>query len=232
MATAAPKTSDFRVKTSARSLGFNTVQKVGRILALPMFAMGLMVITAGLIVGIVRASDISDAASGAAGGFGGAGALDAAALADAEDIEALRQVQQGLIFAGLASLLAGISFAIARILGQFRDGGGNIQEAAKRTVVTLKRPWTAWGFLMLMMMGMMTVLVAAALHFIYAGDVEATAASLTESADRFAVLAGVERLGIGMLLAGIALGLGTIPFVLRFQAMRVRELPEEAPRGT
>lgn len=208
MASAAIKRTQFRVKTSDRSLGFDSIQKLGRALALPMFLMGLMGIAAGLGLGIARASEISD---------GGA----------ADTIETLRHVQQGATFIGLALLLAGISFAIARILGRFRADGGYVQESAGRRVLTLERPLTAWAFLGLMMMGMMVVLAAAVIHFIFAADVESTRASLAESADRFAVLAGVERLGIGMYLASIALGLATIIQVLRFQARRVRQLPKE-----
>ena len=40
-------------------------------------------------------------------------------------------------------------------------------------------------------------------------------------------LEGARRFGVATYLLGIAFGLGTIVTVLRFQAVRIRELPEE-----
>jgi hypothetical protein len=93
----------------------------------------------------------------------------------------------------------------------------------------LKRPLTAWAFLGLMMMGMMTVLASAVLHVVWGFDVHshATATQLALSAKRYTALAGAERLGIGMYLTAIAFGLASIIHVLRFQAKRIRELPGE-----
>jgi hypothetical protein len=182
-------------------------------MVVPSFAMGLMGILAGLGLGIAGGVHIHDHTYAAA------------------NIEKLRQLAQGFTIGGLAFVLAGISFAIARILGVFRKGGGDVQQAARRTVQVLKRPLTAWVFLGLMMMGMMTVLAAGTLHVIYGFDVHTTATSLTLSAKRFTALAGVERLGIGMYLTAIAFGLATIIHVLRFQAKRIRELPGEPARA-
>jgi hypothetical protein len=145
----------------------------------------------------------------------------------AANVEKLHQLAHGLTIGGLGFVLAGIAFAIARILGAFRKGGGDVQEAARRTVQVLKRPLTAYAFLGLMTMAMMAVLAAAALHIIWAIDVHNTAASLHLSAQRFTALAGVERLGIGAFLTAITFGLATIIHVLRFQTKRIRELPGE-----
>jgi hypothetical protein len=183
------------------------------VVVLPAFAMGLMGIAGGLAIAIVRGAHIHDQTYTAA------------------NLETLRQISQGVIFGGLAFVLAGISFAIARILGAFRKGGADVQEAAGRVVQVLKRPVTAWVFLGVMMMAMMTVLAAAALHVIWGTDVHGTLASLNLSEKRYTALIGVERLGIGMYLTAIAFGLASIVHVLRFQARRVRELPGEARRG-
>jgi hypothetical protein len=182
-------------------------------MVLPSFAMALMGIVGALGIAIVAGVHVHD------GGWSIA------------NIEKLRQIGQGVLQAGLAFVFAGITFAIARILGQFRKGGGDIQEAAGRPVETLHRPWTSWVSLGAMMMAMMTVLAAATLHIIYGFDVHNTAASLTLSAKRFAALAGVERLGIGIYLTAIAFGLASIIHVLRFQATRIRELPGEPVRA-
>ena len=45
------------------------------------------------------------------------------------------------------------------------------------------------------------------------------------------MLDGVRRVGIAMYLISFLLGLGTIIDVLRFQAIRIRELPGEPARS-
>jgi hypothetical protein len=204
---------EFDIQVSARSPGYNRVQQVARYLVLPSFAMGLMGIAAGLGLGIAGGVHVHDHTYTAA------------------NIEKLHQLSQGFLMGGLAFVLAGVTFAIARILGAFRKGGGDVQQAARRSVQVLKRPVTAWAFLGLMMMAMMTVLAAGALHVIWGFDVHNTAASLQLSGKRLTALAGVERLGIGMYLTAIAFGLATIIHVLRFQAKRIRELPGEPARA-
>jgi len=42
------------------------------------------------------------------------------------------------------------------------------------------------------------------------------------------VLEGFRRFGVGLYLLGIALGLGTIIHLLRFQSIRIRQLPDNA----
>lgn len=201
---------EFDVQRSAVSPGYNTVQKVARVMVLPSLAMGVMGIAGGLGIAIARAAEITGDGAGAT-------------------IAQVQHVGQGVLFIGLAFLFAAISFAIARILGAFRKGGGDIQHAAGRTVEVLKRPLTAWAFLALMMMAMMTLLTTSVLHFVYAADIAGTTGSLAQAAERFTALAGVERLGLGMYLVAIAFGLATIIHVLRYQTRRVRQLADEEP---
>lgn len=201
---------EFAVERSAVSPGYNRVQRVARLMVLPSLAMGVMAIAGGLGVGIARATQITDDAS-------------AATIAE------LAHIQQGVLFIGLAFLFAAISFAIARILGALRKGGGDIQQAAARSVEVLKRPLSAWVFLALMMMAMMTVLATSVLHLAFAADITAGAASLAEADDRLTALAGLERLGLGMYLTAIAFGLAAIVHVLRYQSRRVRELAAQPP---
>lgn len=212
-ATAAAVRRDFNVETSSRSLGYNLPQQLGRLLALPMLAMALMAFPAALVVGIVRSAKIHNQS------------------ATPDVLAQLQHVQAGLMFIGFAAVFAGISFAIARILGQFRKGGGDVQEAAGRTVQTLKMPITAKAFLAVMMMAMMTILTAVVLHFVFATQIDNNPHSLLVSDDRMVVLEGVRRIGTALYLGAIVLGLGTIIHVLRFQAVRVRELPGEAARS-
>ena len=198
----------YPVDVSQRSLGYNLPQQAGVRLWLPMLAMALMAFVAGTVLGIVRADEISGAGS-------------------AETIERLRHLQAGVMFLGFASVFAAVSFAIARILGQFRKGGGELQEAAGGRVVTLKMPLTAKVFLGSMMMAMMTLLAAVVLHFVFAADLTGSVASLELSEQRFIVLEGVRRVGVAGFLVAITLGLATIAQVLRFQTARIRELPTE-----
>ncbi len=198
----------YPVDVSQRSLGYNLPQQAGVRLWLPMLAMALMAFVAGTILGIVRADEISGGGS-------------------AETIERLRHVQAGVMFLGFASVFAAVSFAIARILGQFRKGGGELQEAAGGRVVTLKMPLTAKVFLGSMMMAMMTLLAAVVLHFVFAADLTGSVASLELSEQRFIVLEGVRRVGVAGFLVAITLGLAAIAQVLRFQTARIRELPTE-----
>ena len=127
---------------------------------------------------------------------------------------------------GFLGVFSAISFAIARILGRFRKGGGDVQEATGSKVQTLKMPKTAKVFILSMMVGMMLILLAVVLHFVAAGS---TSDWGPESSDRWStVLESFRRTGVAMYLFGIALDLGTIIHVLRFQATRVRELPDRS----
>jgi hypothetical protein len=205
--------ASFNTVASTRSLGRNMPQRIGRVLWAPMLAMALMAFAVGFVLAAIRANEIADA--------GGA-----------DTIAQLEHVSTGFMFLGFAAVFAAISFAIARILGEFRAGGGEVQEATGRTVQTLKMPVTAKAFIVLMAMAMMTLVTAVILHFIFAADIEATAASLEDAEQRFVVLAGVRRIAVGVYLFAILLGLATIVQVLRFQSIRIRELPREQRTGS
>ncbi len=135
-------------------------------------------------------------------------------------------------FIGFMGILSAITFAIARILGAFRDGGGSVQESTGRRVLTLVMPYTARAMLALMMMGMMMLLFAIVTHFVLAavvGDAvldgdTATVQSVTSWATW---LEGVRRIGIAVYLLSISLGLTTIVTVIRLQSRRIRELADE-----
>lgn len=198
----------FDVEVTRRSQGYNLPQRAGRILWLPMLAIALIAFPVALVLGIVRADEISGGGS-------------------AETIETLRHVQAGAMFIGFASVFAAISFAIARILGQFRKGGGDLQEAAGARVETLKMPVTAKVFIGLMMMAMMTLIAAVVLHFVFAADVTGSVASLELSGERFTVLEAVRRIGVATYLVAITFGLASIAQVLRFQTSRIHELAAE-----
>lgn len=197
----------FRYKVSDRSLGYNLPQQMGRRLWAPMFAMALLAWVVGFGLAIARAAIVADF-----------GVADAGAQRLAHLIPAFQ-------FIGFMAVFSAVSFAIARILGEFRKGGGEVQEGAGTRVETLEMPKTVRVFMLTMAMGMMTILTAVVLHFVAAANVGTWT---SETLGRWAeVLEGFRRLGVALYLFGIVFGLGTIITVLRFQAGRIRELAAE-----
>ena len=144
---------EFKAQVSRRNLGMNLPQQLGRRLWLPMFLMGLMAFPAAFILAAIRGSLI-------AGG--------AATTSDASTIAVRGQLVPAVQFIGFMGILSAITFAIARILGAFREGGGSVQESTGRRVLTLVMPYTARAMLALMMMVMMLLLFTIVTHFVLA----------------------------------------------------------------
>lgn len=191
---------------SDSGLGYSLPHKMGDRLWGPMFVMALMAFPIALVLAFVRASEVSSVATSE----------------DVETIARLGHLVAAFGFIGFAAVFAAISFAVARILGRFRKGGGEVQEVVGGEVHTLRMPLTARIFMAFMAMGMMTIIVAVILHFVAAAAVGSWA---LESVARWAeVLEGVRRLGVGLYLFGITFGLGTIITVVRFQTSRIGHL--------
>jgi len=201
---------ELELEVSPRAPRANLPQRAGKLLWAPMLAMALMAFPVALLLGFVRSAAVGEG-------------TDPAAIA------ALGHLGPAFMFIGFASVFAAISFAIARILGVFRVGGGQVQEIAGRSVKTLKMPLTAKVFLGLMMVAMMAILLPVIAHIaiglaILGGNADA----LADSETWFAWLEGVRRIGTATFLLAIAFGLATIIEVLRFGASRLLELPAEA----
>lgn len=194
----------FATKTTAESPGYNLPQKMGRALWAPMWLMALMAFASGIVLAFVRADIVA--------GFGG---TDVGA-------QRLSHLVPAFMFVGFLAVFAAVSFAIARILGAFRKGGGDVQEAAGASVETLKMPATARVFMAMMMMGMMLIGSMVVLHFVAAANAGTWTEASLEAWARS--LEGFRRLGVAMYLFGITFGLGTIITVLRFQAGRIRQI--------
>ncbi len=201
------KSTDFKVEVTEKGPGYNAAQRMGRKLWAPMWLMAIMAFPIAFIVGAIRANEIASGGSEAT-------------------VSSLLHVQAGIMFIGFAAVFAAISFAIARILGAFRKGGGEVQESLGADVVTLRMPPTALVFMMGMVVAMLTILVASIIHFVWAGAVAGGSVTLVESEEAFIVLEAVRRLGVALYLVAITFGLATITKVLRFQAIRVRELAQ------
>ena len=201
------KSTDFKVEVNDKSPGYNAPQKMGRRLWAPMWVMAIMAFPIAFIIGAVRANQLATGGSEAT-------------------ISSLHHVQAGIMFIGFASVFAAISFAIARILGSFRKGGGEMQETLGADVVTPKMPPTARLFMMGMVVAMLTILVASIVHFVWASSVAGGAVTGVASEEAFVILEAVRRIGVALYLVAITFGLATITKVLRFQSIRVRELAQ------
>jgi len=204
--------SDFNVEISARALGPNVPQRIGRILWAPMLVMAVMAFPIGLAVGVIRSNLV-------------------AMNGDAAMIAALGHLGPAAMFVGFAAVFAAISFAIARILGVLRQGGGEVQEAAGRAIQTLRMPRTGWAFIGLMAMAMMVILAGVVGNAIVGAAILGGDAGALGQSEGLAIwFEGIRRIGVAMYLVAIGLGLATIIEALRFQAIRLRELPAEATR--
>lgn len=135
------------------------------------------------------------------------------------------------MFLGFSTVFAAITFAIARILGELRAGGGVVQEAAGRRVLTLRMPLTARLFILLMALAQMALLFAVVAHVVVGANVLAGATAVAAADSAAEWIEAVRRIGAGTYLVSISLGLATIFTVLGFQAVRLRELPSEPRRG-
>lgn len=197
--------SDFVVEVTSKGPGYNKPQKMGRKLWAPMWAMAIMAFPVALILGIVRADAIASGQSDST-------------------IAALGHTTTGVMFIGFTAVFAATSFAIARILGEFRKGGGEVQELVTPEVRTLKMPGVAKIFILGMALGMMTLLVASIIHLVVAGQVATGSISLNRGETAAINLEAVRRLGVAVYLVAITFGLATIIRVLRFQAIRLREI--------
>lgn len=200
----------------------NLAQTLGDYLWAPMTLMGIMLVATAFALGIAR-SQLSVDLSG-----------QFTALRKA-NFETLGQLLPGFMFLGYGLIFAGISFAIARILGVFRVGGGLVQDAVGSGTKTMVMPPIAWLFLGTMMMALMvlvftfagSIYAAVQAHeaWITATGPNAPDAHLLGRSDTWATwLDGLRRLGVGMYLASFAAGLITITKAIRFQTLRIKEL--------
>lgn len=197
-------TYDFDTQTSTKALDVNVPQKAGRALWAPAFAMSLLGFAGGMILAIVKATAIADG--------------------DAVLAASLNNYGIAAMFFGFTMVFTGISFAIARILGEFRVGGGQTQEAAGSEVKTLKMPATAKAFIGLMAMAMMILMAAVIGHVVVGVQINAETLSLVDAEQWDIWLEAARRFAVQLYLFSIALGLATIIYVIRYQSIRIREI--------
>jgi hypothetical protein len=194
----------FHTVGSEHSLGENLPQRLGGRLWLPMFVLALMGWTVGMVLAITEA---------------------ATDHTEAGTLQDLSHLVPGFMFIGFLGVFSAITFAVARILCAFRQGGGDVQEMSGAEVQTLQMPGTAKLMLALMAMGMMVMGAGIVTNFIAAGSFDGVnPTDITDSAVWAAAASGLRRMGVALYLTGIAFGLSTIIEVLRFQSIRIREV--------
>jgi hypothetical protein len=199
--------NDFTTETTTKAPDKILPQKAGTKLWKPMFVMALMGFAVGMILAIVRSNLISSGD-------------------DPLQVAALGQYIPAAMFFGFAAVFAAISFAIAKILGEFRVGGGSVQEAVGGDVKTLKMPSTAKAFIILMAMAMMIILAAVVLHVVAGVNIGAGSWSEVQVEQWTIWLEAARRFGTILYLFAIMLGLVTIAKVIRYQTFRIRQVAD------
>ncbi|MGE4032384.1 MAG: hypothetical protein AB7I08_19375 [Thermoleophilia bacterium] len=164
----------------------------------PMLAMGIMAVGAAVAAGVAEA--LSD---------------DAATVAE------IAAWKPGVAFLGIGFLLSAITFLLAGILGELRDGGTRVQEALGVSPLILRRPWTGYAFPVAMMMGLMVLVAAAVIGVVQAGEVTSDPAL---AADIGAWVSPLRFAGVALVFTGIALALLTVVKAIGFQSDRLGEI--------
>ena len=214
------------------------MQKMAGMMWAPMLLMGLMIVFASLGLSVVKASFASDY-------FGVEKAIrdgaDASLIDKRQFIESLNVWLPGFQLLGIGFILSAITFSLANILGVFRAGGVQIQQAFGKEPQTLTPPITGMLFPMMMMMGLMILIV----NLIIAGIIGAIAwdvygnsvAEINAAGEGSGLLddlgtvktfktwlAPFKFVGLATILVGISMAVHTILQVIRFQGQRIREL--------
>jgi hypothetical protein len=112
---------------------------------------------------------------------------------------------------------------LGTILWAIRTAGGEVQEALGVKVYTPKMAGTAKAFVALMMLGLMISIAQFIGYIVVAGS--------SDPASDFAWLGPFREVGLGLILAGIALALVTIANVLAFQFWRIQNLIKNGERS-
>ena len=130
------------------------MQKMAGMMWAPMLLMGLMIVFASLGLSVVKANFASDY-FGVEKGIREAADAPAYLIDKRQFIEFVNVWLPGLQLLGIGFILSAITFSLANILGVFRVGGVQIQQAFGKEPQTLTRPITGMLFPMMMMMGLL-----------------------------------------------------------------------------
>lgn len=235
------KRDDVLFAPSSLPIKVTGMQSMASKMWVPFLGMGLMIVVASFIVGLVNSGVAADYF--AASKLTREAAVTGSALATQKAfIESTKIWLPALKFLGIGMMLGGVTFLLATILGALRTGGGRVQEALGTEVRIIKPPMTAKMFPMLMMMGIMILMVTliisiptSTLAYSYWNHSIATQLnSALEGSGLLSNLATINSIklwleplkfvGMAVLFAGIGLALATIVRVLRWQSNRLWEL--------
>ncbi len=166
----------------------------------PMLGMGLMAVAAGIVSGAIQAT-----------------------AEKAIHVQQIAAWNPGLLFLGIGFLLSAVTFVLATILGELRDGGAAVQVSLGECALILKRPWTGYAFPAAMMMGLMTLIATFAIGFVQAAKLDNDPSG---AADIGAWVGPLHFTGVALIFTGVAFALATIVRALRFQADRVAQIAQ------
>lgn len=213
--------------------GDDWAQSLSRLLATPMFVMGLMGVFTALGLGIAGGVKIGDFF----------GALANPDLADLGRAQVLGQWAGAVAFLGMGFILGGIVMHLVNIVRTLRDAGRDVQTSLGAQPLKLRKPWTGHLTPHVMLMGVMAEVAAFVTGIVAAVKIGSLDAALlanpgsaisSDAADiGFAEAAtiwlpGLRFAGLAILLSSVVLVLLTIQKTLRFQAARVTEIAQDA----
>ena len=205
---------------------------------LPFLAMGFMIIVAAFIVGLVNTATTAAYFENSKEQREEAPQGSDIATQKAF-IEATKTWLPAFKFLGLGTLLGGITFLLATILGALRAGGGGVQARLGAEVRIPNPPITAQLFPLVMMMGMMILIAALVVAVVTAFQAydywnHSIATQLNPAGEGSGLLADLGTInaiklwlapfkfvGMALLFSGIGLALATIVQVLRWQSKRL-----------
>ena len=122
--------------------GMTRMQELASRMWLPMFAMGLMVLIASLVIGVVESTLTADLFDLDKATREGANATSST-LDKQQFIESTQLWLPRFQLLGMGLMFGGITFLLATILGNLRLYGGLVQEKSGRKVLALTPPWSS-----------------------------------------------------------------------------------------
>lgn len=214
--------------------GDDWAQAMARTWWLPMFAMGLMAVGAGVATGVIGGLEFGE--------FFGGGSPD-----DFGRASVLVSWTTGLVFLGMSLILGTITMTLVNIIRTLRDTGRDVQQSVgAREILKLKKPWEGRLTPYVLMMGVMVVMggfVVAIWQAVLLGDLPAAGlanpgnlggADLADFGTAQAIngwLRPVLLFGLALIFTSIVLALRTIIKTISYQAQRVEEMAEETGRA-
>jgi hypothetical protein len=207
-------------------------QRMAKVMAWPMVAMGFMAVLGGLVAGIIGRINFGDFFS------------PSGVPADLGRAEAAVQLTGAVLFLGMGLILSGITMALVNIIRHLRDSGRDVQAALGASPLQRSKPWTGVLTPWVMMMGLMAQIGAFVIGVVTAVTIggvdpasiaEPGAASSSDIADIGFVravstwLPGLRLTSLAVILLAVVLALVSIQQAIRFQGQRIEELAEPVP---